>query len=138
MSGKRFISLNDPEEVKNRKQKFLLPWGFSFSLTFPSLFAAGATLRHSFANSVTWENRRKNVFGFVEQSSFFTQLRYGAILLIMKPSLSGSASSSDSTSKVCFSPLWPNVYASVGPFVQFLNIIETSTPLSSIFNKNFL
>ena len=31
----------------------------------------------------------------------------------------------------------PNVYANVGPFVQFLNIIETSTTLSSIFCKNF-
>jgi hypothetical protein len=32
----------------------------------------------------------------------------------------------------------PNVYANVGPFVQFLNIIETTPTLSSIFFKNFL
>ncbi|MEJ2236184.1 MAG: hypothetical protein P8X67_19945 [Syntrophobacterales bacterium] len=39
--------------------------------------AASSTLLagQSFANSVTWENRRKNVLGFVEQSSFLTQLR---------------------------------------------------------------
>jgi hypothetical protein len=95
------------------------------------------------------------VFGFVGQSSFFIQLRYGARLLKMKPSLSGSGSSSGSTAQVCskrasicqksraikrcapLSPAWPDVYANAGPFVQFLNIIEASTTLSSIFYKNF-
>ena len=69
---------------------------------------------------------------------FFYPTTMRCQFLKSRPSLSGSASSSGSTSKVCFSPLWPNVYASVGPFVQFLNITEIYTTLSSIFSKNFL
>ena len=42
----------------------------------------------------------KIVSGFLEQSSFSTQLHYGARLITLKPSLSGCASSSNSTAQV--------------------------------------
>jgi hypothetical protein len=64
------------EKLKGEKQNNSFG-RFSGSLPTCPEPVEGLPAGQSFANSVPWENRQKNVLGFVEQSSFFTQLRYG-------------------------------------------------------------